>query len=166
MALNFPNAPAAGDEFEDNGLTWVFDGTVWNAALVNGSSVVCADAPPAAPSPGDLWFDSVGGQLYVSYDDGTSQQWVIAVNSGGGGVSAPPYAVTIADVAPPAPVPGDLWFDSVSGQLFISYDDGTSQQWVIAVNSGGGGDTSELLYALINSVKTLTARIEQLEATR
>ena len=36
---------------------------------------------PASPQVGQLWWDSVGGQLYVWYNDGNSSQWVIAVNA-------------------------------------------------------------------------------------
>lgn len=39
-------------------------------------------SPPISPSPSDLWWDSVGGNLYIRYDDGNSAQWVIAVNAG------------------------------------------------------------------------------------
>ena len=44
-----------------------------------GGAVVAA-TPPAA-SPGALWWDSTGGNLYVRYDDGNSQQWVVANSS-------------------------------------------------------------------------------------
>ena len=43
---------------------------------VPGGAVI-NPTPPTA-SPGALWWDSTGGQLYVRYDDGSSQQWVIA----------------------------------------------------------------------------------------
>lgn len=48
-----------------------------------GSNVTTSDTPPASPVAGDMWFDSVGGQLFVYFDDGSSAQWVIAVNSPG-----------------------------------------------------------------------------------
>lgn len=41
--------------------------------------------------------------------------------------------------SPPALTNGAMWFDSVSTQLYIGYDDGNSLQWVIANNDGGGG---------------------------
>lgn len=41
-----------------------------------GASLVIADAPPATPAIGDMWFDSVALQTYVRYNDGTSVQWV------------------------------------------------------------------------------------------
>lgn len=48
---------------------------------------------------------------------------------------------SLADVtssgAPSNPVPGSLWWDNVSGQLFVYYNDGNSSQWVIANNTVG-----------------------------
>ena len=41
------------------------------------------DSPPSFPAVGDFWWDSVGGQLYLWFSDGTSNQWVPAVNQPG-----------------------------------------------------------------------------------
>lgn len=49
-------------------------------ALLNRAPIVTADTPPTFRA-GQLWFDSAGGQLYVGYDDGNSQQWVAASNN-------------------------------------------------------------------------------------
>ena len=49
-------------------------------AIPPGGAIVSA-TPPGSPTPGMLWFDSVGGQSYVWYDDGSTQQWVVAVNA-------------------------------------------------------------------------------------
>ena len=46
-----------------------------------GGSVGVGDTAPSNPQPGTLWWDSVGGQLYVWYNDGSSSQWVVAVNA-------------------------------------------------------------------------------------
>ena len=55
--------------------------------------------------------------------------WLNETVSGIGGGGA---ATLIADVAPtvPAPVQGQLWWDSSTANLYIWYDDGTSAQWV------------------------------------
>ena len=63
-----------------------------------GASVTVGDTPPASPTPGALWWDSVQGQLYIQYvDPSSSAAWVIAnqgaispavPTSGGGG---PPF---------------------------------------------------------------------------
>ena len=44
--------------------------------IVNTPGTVVSATAPVSPKVGTLWFDTVGGQLYVWYDDGTSQQWV------------------------------------------------------------------------------------------
>jgi hypothetical protein len=49
-----------------------------------GGTVVVSDTLPSNPQPGELWFDSVGGQLYCYYDDGNSKQWVVANTFSGG----------------------------------------------------------------------------------
>jgi uncharacterized phage protein gp47/JayE len=54
-----------------------------------GPGVIITDDVPAAASPGDLWLDSVSGQMYVRYQDPNSGQWIVTVNpSGGGGGSS------------------------------------------------------------------------------
>jgi hypothetical protein len=60
-------------------LQW--SGTTWAPGTISGGATI-ADVAPVA-SPGALWWDSVGGQLYLSYDDGNSQQWVPAANQPG-----------------------------------------------------------------------------------
>jgi hypothetical protein len=61
----------------------------WAAASSGGgASITVSDTPPASPSPGDAWWDSVGGQLYIRVDDGTSVQWVPASNQPGPAGSA------------------------------------------------------------------------------
>jgi microcystin-dependent protein len=54
-----------------------FDPAQWTLA---GGAVTVADVPPDNPQPGNLWFDGIGAQLYIWVNDGTSQQWVIAIN--------------------------------------------------------------------------------------
>jgi hypothetical protein len=49
-----------------------------------GASVTTSDTAPSTPTDGDLWYDSVGGRLYVYYDDGNTNQWVDAAPQGGG----------------------------------------------------------------------------------
>ena len=39
-------------------------------------TVTVADTPPTLTN-GALWFDSVGAQLYIGYNDGSSTQWVL-----------------------------------------------------------------------------------------
>jgi hypothetical protein len=64
------------------------------------------------------------GQVLTTGGTATDPSWAA---SGGGGTS-----ITISDTAPGSPTAGSLWWDSLSGQLFIYYNDGTSSQWVVA----------------------------------
>ena len=46
-----------------------------------GASITVSDTAPASPAAGALWWDSVGGQLYLWFTDANSSQWVIANNA-------------------------------------------------------------------------------------
>jgi hypothetical protein len=50
------------------------------------------------------------------------------------------YAVYVGDTAPTSPVAGALWWDSVSGNLFVYYSDPNSNEWV-AASRGAPGPT-------------------------
>jgi hypothetical protein len=63
-------------------------GTIFIQGGGGGASVTTSDTAPTSPSDGDLWYDSVGGRLYVYYDDGDTNQWVDAAPQGGGNASA------------------------------------------------------------------------------
>ena len=53
-------------------------------AAGGGAGISVGDTPPASPSPGAAWWDSVGGQLYIRYQDPTGPaQWVPASNQPG-----------------------------------------------------------------------------------
>jgi hypothetical protein len=45
-----------------------------------GGSVSVGDVAPTNPQPGTLWWDSVGGQMYVWYVDPNTAQWVVTNN--------------------------------------------------------------------------------------
>jgi hypothetical protein len=78
---------------------WLFDGFVWIEKPSGGASVSIADLPPSSPNVGDMWWSSEDGQLYLWYDDGSSAQFVPAMNlsgvggGGGGGTEAPRFAL-------------------------------------------------------------------------
>ena len=55
------------------GSTEVYDGTAWGN--IGGGAIISTTAP-SAPNPGDLWYDSDDGRLFVYYNDGTTAQWV------------------------------------------------------------------------------------------
>lgn len=71
--------PTAGDS-STNIATTAF---VTSALATAGGGVTISDTAPASPTPGKLWFDSVGLQTYVWYNDPTSSQWIPVINQGG-----------------------------------------------------------------------------------
>lgn len=75
MTLNFPDAPADGDVYDN----YQYDATagVWNLvpSLVQARYVISPTAPESAEN-GDAWFNSVDGVTYIYYVDGDSAQWV------------------------------------------------------------------------------------------
>lgn len=52
------------------------------------------DSPPSIPAPGQLWWDSNGGTLYISYVDADGVQWV-ATNAGAAGAQGPAGTVDV-----------------------------------------------------------------------
>jgi hypothetical protein len=68
----------------------------WIAAAAGAGGATVGDTTPASPTQGSLWWDSIGGQLYVWYDDGTSAQWVVANSIGSNSIS---YAQLPPEVA-------------------------------------------------------------------
>lgn len=76
--FNFPDTPTVGQQVTAaNGIVYKYDGTKW-ASVAGGSAIATGAVPPSAPAMGQLWWDTVGGQLYIYYNDGNSSQWVSA----------------------------------------------------------------------------------------
>jgi hypothetical protein len=62
-------------------LSYVSASDIWvntDANFSGGANVIIASDAPDSPNAGDLWWDSTSGDLYIWYDDGDSQQWVIS----------------------------------------------------------------------------------------
>jgi len=74
MALNFPDAPADGQIFQN--WTWSAATGAWLPSSTVGSGIIVSDTPPASPTAGALWWESDTGTMYVYYNDGNSSQWV------------------------------------------------------------------------------------------
>ena len=108
--IDFPASPTVGQKFTAVGISWTWDGTKWSGSAGSGAKASCSDTPPVNPALGTLWWDSVGGQLYIYYNDGNSSQWVIAVNYGfglflpiAGGTLTGPLTLSGNPVAPLQP---------------------------------------------------------------
>lgn len=70
MALDFPNSPSIGDTFTSNGISFTWNGSVWNASrVVAGRSFIVSDTAPNSPTEGYGWFNSSTGQFFIYYDD-------------------------------------------------------------------------------------------------
>ena len=96
--------PSSGQFLKWNGTAWVPD------TIVGGASI--SDTAPAAPSAGQLWFDSTVGKTFVYYDS----QWI---EVGGIGTGA---RMVSSSSAPASPLEGSMWFDTDTAQTFVYYD--------------------------------------------
>jgi hypothetical protein len=81
MAINFPNAPTVGQLWPSPAVVgqpvYQWDGQKWIVQAGGASPVYVGDAPPSNPPNGALWWNSANAQLYISYNDGNSTQWVM-----------------------------------------------------------------------------------------
>jgi hypothetical protein len=91
-----------------------------------GGGVLVADAEPASPGRGDLWFDSINLRLMLRYDDGSTQQWVVV----SGAAAPPPVVIQAGATAAATPNSGDLWIDtSTASSPALKRYDGTN--WLL-----------------------------------
>lgn len=108
--IDFPENPAVGDVF----MGWTWDGTKWirtPVVLPPQMMVAIGTVPPSNPEPGFLWWDDVGGNLYIWYSDPTSSQWVIAnvgVMGPTGPQGVPGPAVPTVNIQPSVDTAADL----------------------------------------------------------
>jgi hypothetical protein len=56
--------------------------------LTGAATIIVSDTAPVSPSNNALWWDSVGTQLYLWYNDGNSTQWVNTTNAGFGALNS------------------------------------------------------------------------------
>ena len=81
MTLNFPATPDDGDRYEaPNGTTYRWNGTLgyWEVVGSSGATKVSIGETPPVALPGQLWWDSGSGEMYIYYNDADSEQWVPA----------------------------------------------------------------------------------------
>jgi hypothetical protein len=98
--------------------------------------VFIGDLPPTNPQPGALWWRTdPDGQLFIWYDDGTSQQWVVASPGGGGGGGG-----TTNGNLPPG---------GTAGQLLAKIDAADfNAEWVDVAGTGVDTDYFKNRYAM------------------
>lgn len=107
-------SPSSGQFLKWNGTAWVPD------TIIGGATI--SDSAPAAPSAGQLWFDSTVGKTFVYYDS----HWI---EVGGVGTGA---RMVSSSSAPASPLEGSMWFDTDTAQTFVYYD----SSWVEIGASG------------------------------
>ena len=121
----FGGLPTAGDAYfntTSNKLR-VYGTTGWQDATSSIPGGALISQTPPASAPGSLWWDSTGGQLYVRFDDGDSQQWVAASNLQGVGRSGPGAAQCRAQPRPQLDVQRPAaWCGAVRGNRCDSAD--------------------------------------------
>jgi hypothetical protein len=106
------------------------------ASFAVSSSIETGINPPANPSTGDLWYDTVSGRLYIYYD----ASWIDSSPSGSGGGSN----ISTGETPPIDAELGDLWYDTISGRMYIYYDSG----WVDASPPASSSTYSDTVYDL------------------
>lgn len=92
---------------------------------------------------GELALNYADGKLYYLNSAGVVQ--LLNDSTGGGGGGTP---VSVSSTPPLVPTNSTLWWDTISGSLFIYYMDGSSGQWVSA--STGPQSISALQNSVIN----------------
>jgi hypothetical protein len=134
--LDFPNSPSLNQLYAGpNNVQWQWDGQKWLGTPNTLGPVIVAASPPTFVS-GQLWWDSTGGNLYLAYDDGNTQQWVPASN-----ITGLANAATTMDVDKAL---NDVGRNLIHNALFTVAQRGngpftngiTADRWAIAASAG------------------------------
>lgn len=108
-----------------------------------GYAIKKADGSPIAFGVGDWVLDTASGVInfYGGLPSGVDASnpptisFYKYVGEKGGGGSA---SITISATEPEGAAPGAMWWNQLTGDLLLYYDDGDSQQWVSAISGAGG----------------------------
>jgi hypothetical protein len=77
---SFTNFTASYLDVTGSGVLVNWNGPQLQLTASAGSSVEVNQNPPSTPAQGDLWWDTDDANLYIYYDDGSTQQWVAATS--------------------------------------------------------------------------------------
>lgn len=152
MAFDFPASPSEGQVFQPSGgPSYKYTSGVWTVAAPLANYAFIGDSPPASPVPGQLWWESDTGALFVYFADANSSQWVQ--------INVPAAAV----VGVPR---GECYLDYIGGILKLSryngsqlYINGTNQTIPAAgvdlAATGLTADTAYYIYAYMQNATTM-----------
>ena len=134
MALNFPVDTSAPYIDPLSGLKYIYNVAIgaWEPAI-QPPVIIESPNPPDIQIEGFLWYDGTTLSIYQN------SAWNAVGGGGAGGGS-----VTVGDNAPSTPASGDMWWDSVSGRLYVYYVDIDSSQWVDASPNISGSNGSNV----------------------
>lgn len=116
-----------------------YNGTTWGS-IGGGASI--SDTAPSVPQPGDLWWKSDEGQMYVYYTDANSSQWVVA-NAFQGGTAFGDITVTSINAGPLAGsrnriINGDMRIDQRNAGAAVANPNGiVIDRWGFAYGGSG-----------------------------
>jgi hypothetical protein len=117
----------------DNILGWIDPANLTTGGSGSSSIIISSTLPdPLSVNPGDLWWNSTNGDLFLRYDDGdpldpseengVRVQWV--------GINKDLARIASGEFPPTNAVDGNLWWNSFNGRLYVYHNDGDSGQWI------------------------------------
>lgn len=135
MTLNFPGDTSQPYIDPLSGLKYIFNNSIgaWETAIQ--PPAIVSDTAPDLDMPGFLWWDSIGGSMYVYYKDSDSSQWVECVPSGG----SQGTTTTVSNQQPVDAKVGDFWVDltdTAAPLLYVWAPVSTVLQWVLLNRTG------------------------------
>lgn len=82
LPINFPNNPIDGEYFTVDNIVYKYEANTNSWAAVSGEAgeyarIFFGETPPS-PASNNLWWNTKSAELYVFYQDGSSNQWVIS----------------------------------------------------------------------------------------
>lgn len=137
-----------GDVFQHGGsVGWNFAANIKGATGATGAQGATGPQGPAGDSSGgirgiDVYQDGVLVQALAYGLEFAGSDFALSVNSDASVNITARTRPFIGDAAPANPLPGQLWWNSADGNLYIYYNDGTSSQWVISLAPLGSGLSS------------------------
>jgi microcystin-dependent protein len=178
-AIDFPDSPEIDDIFSAGSRSWRWTGIAWQTVTTEigatgplgptgpDGSFLVSQTRPSNPSNGDVWYDSVAGQMFIYYDN----FWVEANNSiigatgptgpigpdggptgptgatgdtgptGPTGAEGPPARFTASATTPDTEtaVEGDAWFNISNFKTYVFYEGSFVE--VVSGNIGPIGPT-------------------------